>query len=397
MSKARLVITAVIIEGQPVAEVAARYGVHRAWVYKLLARYRAEGPAAFEPRSRRPQTSPTSTPGSVVELVLALRRELAEQGLDPGADTISWHLEHRHSTRVSRATINRILLRAGAVTPEPAKRPKSSYIRFEASMPNETWQSDFTHYRLAGGTDVEILTWLDDHSRYALHLSAHARVTGPIVLATFTHTVAAHGIPASTLTDNAMVYTTRFAGGSGGRNHLEHELRRLHIVQKNSRPAHPTTCGKVERFQQTMKKWLRAQPHQPATIADLQILLARFGDEYNQRRPHRSLPHRATPATAYHARPKASPTADRTSDSHDQVRTDKISKAGNVTLRIAGQLRHIGLGRTYAGTYVLLLIHDLHVRIINAATGELLRELTIDPRRDYQPTGRPPGPPPKKP
>ena len=172
---------------------------------------------------------------------------------------------------LSRATINRILVRAGAVTPDPSKRPRSSYIRFEADQPNETWQSDFTHYRLTlpeggPGQDAEIITWLDDCSRYALHVSAHPRITAPIVLATFRHAADLHGYPASTLTDNGMVYTVRFSGGRGGRTKLEHELRRLGIVQKNSRPNHPTTCGKVERFQQTMKKWLRAQPTQPATI-----------------------------------------------------------------------------------------------------------------------------------
>jgi hypothetical protein len=199
-----------------------------------------------------------------------------------------------------------------------------------------------------------------------------------------------HGYPASTLTDNGMVYTTRFAGGRGGRNHLEHELRRLDIVQKNSRPNHPTTCGKVERFQQTLKKWLRAQPVQPATICELQTLLDRFLKIYNQQRPHRSLPHRATPTTAYQARPKATPTGDRTADRHDRVRHDTVSKTGSVTLRIDGRLRHIGIGRTYARTRVILLVQDLHVRVVNAATGELLRELYIDPRRDYQPRNQTP-------
>ena len=127
-------------------------------------------------------------------------------------------------------------------------------------MPNECWQSDFTHYPLADGTDTEILTWLDDHSRYALSLTAHHRVTGPAVLLAFRAACEQHGIPASTLTDNGMVFTTRLAGGRGGRNALEHELRRLGIKQKNGKPNHPQTQGKVERFQQTMKNWLRAQP-----------------------------------------------------------------------------------------------------------------------------------------
>jgi transposase InsO family protein len=402
MSKARLVITALFVEGQTPSEVARRYGVHRAWVYKLRARYQAEGEAALEPRSRAPKNSPTATPAATVDLVLELRKTLSEQGLDAGADTIGWHLAHHHDVVLSRATINRILTRAGTITPDPAKRPKSSYTRFQADQPNECWQSDFTHYRLTThdpqqGQDVEVITWLDDHSRYVLHCSAHARVTAAVVLATFRGAADLHGCPASTLTDNGMVYTTRFAGGRGGRNHLEHELRERNVVQKNSRPNHPTTCGKVERLQQTLKKWLRAQPLQPTTLAELQTLLDQFTEEYNHRRPHRSLPHHATPATIYAARPKASPATDRTNDTHNRVRRDKISKAGTVTLRVAGRLRHIGIGRTYAGTYVILLIHDLNVRIIDAATGELLRDLIIDPRRDYQPTGKPPGPPPRHP
>jgi transposase InsO family protein len=394
MSKRRLVITAVLA-GQSQSEVARTYGVSQGWISRLMARYRAEGEAAFEPLLRAAKTSPAATRSETVELVLRLRKQLEGAGLDAGADTIGWHLGHHHHTTVSRATINRILVRAGAVTPDPSKRPKSSYIRFEADQPNETWQSDFTHYRLTDGTDVEILTWLDDCSRYALSVTAHTRVTGPVVLATFRKAVANHGVPTSTLTDNGMVFTTRFAGGRGGRNHLETELRELHITQKNGQPNHPQTQGKVERFQQTLKKWLRAQPNQPATIGELQGLIDAFRGEYNHRRPHRSLPHRAAPATVYTTLPKATTGSDRSNDTHHRVRHDKIDKAGSVTLRVAGRLRHIGVGRTYARTDVTLLVQDLHVRIINAATGELLRDLIIDPRRDYQPTGRPPGPPKK--
>ena len=228
-----------------------------------------------------------------------------------------------------------------------------------------------------------------------LSITAHARVTGPIVLAAFKKTVAAYGIPASTLTDNGMVFTTRFSGGKGGRNHLEHELRALNVTQKNGQPNHPQTQGKVERFQQTLKKWLCAQPKQPATLADLQTLLEEFVEVYNTRRPHRSLPHRATPATIYTSLPKATPSTDRSADTHDRVRHDKIDKAGGVTLRVAGRLRHIGVGRTHARTDVILLVQDLHVTVTNAATGEILRDLIIDPRKDYQPTSRPPGPPKK--
>ncbi len=377
MSKARLVITAVVTEGRSQGEVARAYGVSQGWVSRLVARYRAEGESAFEPRSRRPRTSPAAVSDTTVELIIRLRKDLAGQGLDAGPDTICWHLRHHHGVQVSAATISRYLTRHGLVVPEPRKRPKSSYLRFAAELPNECWQSDFTHCRLAGGGDAEVLTWLDDHSRYVLHLTAHARVTGPVVLAAFRAACAAHGIPASTLTDNGTVYTARFVGG---RNGLEHELRRLRIRQKNGKPNHPQTQGKAERFWQTLKKWLAARP-QPGDFGQLQALLDTFTSYYNTRRPHRSLPHRQTPAAAYATRPKASP-GDQAAGSHDRVRADRVDADGKLTLRHAGKLYHIGIGRTHARTRVLMLVRDLHVRVINAATGELLRELTLNPDRD---------------
>ncbi|MGW0229462.1 IS481 family transposase [Actinopolymorpha singaporensis] len=401
MSKARLVITAVVVEGRSQSAVARACGVSQSWVSRLVARYRAQGQAAFEPRSRRPKTSPNAVSSATVELIVRLRKELAEQGLDAGPATICWHLRHHHGVRVSPATVSRYLAKRGMVVPAPHKRPRSSYIRFAADLPNECWQSDFTHYRLtradgSPGGDAEILTWLDDHSRYALSVTAHRPVTGPAVLAAFRQAVVLHGIPASTLTDNGMVFTTRLSGGKG-RNGLETELRKLGVAQKNSRPNHPTTCGKVERFQQTMKKWLRAQPTQPATGTELQALLNAFVDTYNHHRPHRSLPHRSTPHTAYTARPKATPDDDHDTEPHHRLRSDRIDTTGSVTIRHHGRLHHIGIGRTHARTPVHLLVHDRRIRVINAATGELLRELTLDPTKDYQPTGRPPGPKPKRP
>jgi transposase InsO family protein len=332
----RLVITAVVIENRPVRDVAVEYGVSKSWIYLLLDRYRREGEAAFEPRSRRPASSPTAVPAEIVDLIVELREKLAATGLDAGPETIAWHLAHHHGQTVSRATVARYLTKHGLVVPEPNKKPKSSYIRFQAAMPNETWQADFTHHRLTRpdgrpGPDSEILTWLDDCSRFALSVTAHHRVTGPTVLATFRQTVATHGIPASTLTDNGMVFTTRLSQGkigAGTRNGFETELRRLGIVQKNSRPNHPTTCGKVERFQQTMKKWLRGQPDQPTSLAELQALIDAFVEAYNHHRPHRSLEHRATPAAVYTSRPKATPTtADR---DHDTPRPGPRRQGGQV-------------------------------------------------------------------
>jgi transposase InsO family protein len=214
MSKARLIITAVIVQGRSQHEVARACGISQSWVSRLVARYHAEGEAAFQPRSRRPKTSPTAIPPATITLVTELRDKLTSAGLDAGPDTIAWHLAHHHSIRVWAATISRYLTRLGLVTPQPTKRPKASYQRFQAELPNQCWQADFTHYPLASvgdapARDAEVLTWLDDHSRYALDVTAHQPVTGPIVRDRFLAAVARFGTPASTLTDNAMVFTTR--------------------------------------------------------------------------------------------------------------------------------------------------------------------------------------------
>ena len=257
--------------------------------------------------------------------------------------TIQWHLDRHHQVTVSTSTIRRHLIAAGLVAPNPKKKPKSAYIRFEADLPNETWQSDFTHWRLANRVDVEILTWLDDHSRYALSVTAHQPVNGRAVVDTFLATAADQGFPASVLTDNGMVFTTRFAGGRGGRNGLETALAGLGITQKNSRPNHPTTCGKVERFQQTLKQRLREQPR-ARTLPELQAQLDTFTQIYNHERPHTSL-RRRTPAVVYNLLPKTGPAG--TTASHHRIRYDRVDKTGAVTLRYNGRLHHIGIGRAH--------------------------------------------------
>ena len=225
MSKARLVITAVVVQGLGVRETARSYNVSPSWISRLVARYQAEGEVAFEPRSRRPRHQSTAIPAATAELIIRLRRQLTRQGLDAGAHTIAWHLAEQHSLTVSVATIWRTLKRAGLIVSEPKKKPKASYVRFQAEQPNQMWQTDFTHYRLtrpdrSPGADVEILCFLDDHSRYALSVTCHQPVTGPAVIAAFRQAVADQGIPASVLSDNGMVYTTRFAGGRAGRDTL---------------------------------------------------------------------------------------------------------------------------------------------------------------------------------
>ena len=393
MSKRQQVILSVVLEGRTQADVARSYQVSKATVSRWVARYRNDGEAAFEPRSRRPNSSPTRLTDELIELVVNLRDRLHAAGLDAGPATIAWHLEHHHGDiTVSIATIRRYLISAGRITPNPRKRPRSSFIRFQAELPNQMWQSDMTHWTLHDGTDSEILTWLDDHARYALSVTAHRTVTAPIVVTTFDTTCDQHGHPASVLTDNGLYYTARFSrGGINGPNRFEQHLIELGIQQKHSRPNHPTTCGKVERFQLTLKKWLNRQPH-AHTIAELQTQLNTFSELYNHHRPHRSL-NRRTPHTTYTTLPKATP--GNPSDTW-RTRHDRVDTTGRVTLRHNGHLHHIGIGRAHAGTPIVMLTHNLEIRIINTTTGELLRALTLDPTRNYQPTGNPRNPPPKR-
>ena len=382
MSKRQQIVLSITVQHLSQADTARLYGVSEATVSRLMARWRAEGDAAFELRSRRPHTSPQAISDAVVDLIVNLRGELVAEGWDAGPETIAAKLEQRHGIVVSVATIRRRLVAAGLIQPQPRKRPKSSYIRFEAELPNECWQTDFTHWRLADGTDSEVITWLDDHSRYALSVTAHKAITGKIVIDTFTGTGEDAGLPASVLSDNGLVYTTRFAGGRGGRNHLEVLLAELGITQKHSKPNHPTTCGKVERFQQTMKRWLTAQPR-ARTLVELQEQLDKFRVAYNEHRPHRSLARR-TPAVVYNLLPKTGP-GDNGAGDHYRVRRDKVHTNGAVSYRRGGRMHHIGLGRQHATKRVVILSIGLDIRVIDQATGELLRHLELDPTKDYQP------------
>jgi transposase InsO family protein len=392
MSLAELVITSVTVEGRTKSEVARDYKVCRYWVHQLVRRYEAEGEAAFQPRSRRPHTSPQAVGGEVEDRVVRLRKELSKRGLDAGAETIRSHLQRDPGIdRVPAvSTIWRILTRRGFVTPQPHKRPKSAGTRFCAAMPNERWQADITHWQLADGTSVEILNIEDDHSRLDVASDARLTTSGDDVVTGFRRAFRRYGVPARVLTDNGAVFTGK--PRRGGRVALELELDLLGVRLDHCRAYHPQTCGKVERFHQTQKKWLAAQP--PArTLAQLQRQLDRFRRYYNTVRPHRAIG-RHTPAEAYDARPKARPTGPIIKP-HYRVRRDRVDDGGVITLRHDSRLRHIGLGAEHRRKRVLALIADLHVRVIDAETGELLRELTLDSRRDYQPLGRPPGPPKK--
>jgi transposase InsO family protein len=377
MSRARVAVLKVTTHQLSVTRAAAEYGYSRRQLHRLLARYREGGLDAVEPRSRRPASNSAATPDSVRERIVDLRLQLTKDGLDAGPITIAWHLAQEGHHPPSTSTIRRILHAAGLVVPEPRKRPRSSYHHFVAAQPNECWQSDFTHWRLADGRDVEILNWLDDHSRMLLGCTAHTSVTGDIVTAQFLAAADEHGLPASTLTDNGLVYTARFRGG---RNAFEYLLAVLGITQKNGHPGHPQTQGKIERFHQTLKRWLTKQ--QPAaTLHDLQHQLDQFRKIYNEQRPHRQLDRR-TPACAYLARPKATPPGHR-QPGHYRLRYDILDTLGKMSFRRAGRMHHLGIGAAHAGKRVLAIADNTTVTVIELHTGEILATNTIDPTKTY--------------
>jgi transposase InsO family protein len=384
MSKAQLVITAVVLEGRSKTQVARDYDMSRQWVHQLVSRYHKEGAAAFEPRSRRPQRHPHAISGELEDRIVRLRKTLVKAGYDAGATTIAEHLARDLDvTKVpALSTIWRILARRGFITPQPHKRPRSAWKRFTAAQPNQLWQADATHWHLADGTEAEILNLLDDHSRLIVASLARPTMTGPDVVDTFLAAFAHLGTPAAVLTDNGAIFTA--TPRRGGRSALQVVLGELGINYINSRPYHPQTCGKVERFHQTLKKRLAAIP--PArSITELQTQLDEFTTYYNTIRPHRAIDRR-TPLHAFDARPKAFPTGYHIPP-HYRVRHDRIDAAGVITIRYNSRLHHIGLSKRRRGTHVLVLINDRDIRVLDRNTGTLIRKLILDPTRDYQPRG----------
>src|SRR5918996_1202061 len=260
MGMGRYLVEAHLREGRSVAELAETHGVHRSWIHKLLARYRAEGDAGLETRSRRPHTSPSAVPTELEDEIVLLRKTLSEDGLDAGAVTIHWHLARRHQQAPSVSSIWRVLTRRGCVTPQPRKRPRSSFVRFEADLPNECWQSDMTHWSIADGVHVEIVNIIDDHSRLCVASQARSVARATDVAEIFIAAAQRHGTPAAVLSDNGCIYTAKHRGG---KVIMETLLETLGVTYKHSRPYHPQTCGKVERFHQTLKKFLARQDPAP--------------------------------------------------------------------------------------------------------------------------------------
>ncbi len=378
MDKGRFLIETHLRTGRSIKELAEAHDVSESWLFKLLRRYRLEGPAGLEPRSRRPKTSPTRIADLYEDEIVRTRKELAEGGFDAGAETIHFHMATPGRTVPSVSTIHRVLVARGFVTPEPHKRPKSSWTRFVAEFPNECWQADVTHVEVADGVVYEVLNIIDDHSRLCVASRVFVTTTGPDVVRTLHRAAETWGYPQRFLTDNGRIFTTPMGSGVGV---MEAELLSLGIGTSHGRPYHPQTQGKVERFHQTVKKYLAKQ--EPASTKKLLVgQLNRFVSYYNTERPHRGISRRR-PIDAFGAREKAGPIGECIDATGYRIRHDKVARGGSVTLRYKGKLHHIGVGHAYEGWRVILLVAGLDVRILGL-DGSPLRHLTLDPSVNYQ-------------
>lgn len=362
-----------------VAEFCRDRKISRQTFYKYRRRYQAGGLEALESLSRAPRGRPGRTSVEIEDKIVALRKELNDRGVDAGPATIQWHLGRGSVKPVpSEATIWRILDRRGFIVHEPRKRPKSSWCRFEAGAPNELWQADATKWVVADHTGlIEIINYLDDHSRVLMRAKAVEAATVGTTWEAFSEAVHQWGLPAGHLSDNGLNFSGKLRGFEVA---FEANLRAAGVRQITSSPGHPQTCGKVERFQQTEKKWLRAQP-MAANLDELQQQLDTFADYYNQQRPHRGIG-RITPWERWQATPPittigtALPGPRRTTE----VTVDERGVAGDRPWQI-----HIGV--THAGKPARILFDDTHAAVY--IDGSLIRHLKLDTTRRYQPSGLP--------
>jgi transposase InsO family protein/transposase-like protein len=375
--------TALVGQVDNVAKFCADHMISRQTFYKWRRRFEADGLQGLHERSRRPHTATGQTPAAVEEVVLRKRKQLIESGCDHGAQSIRWELEKDPTIAFvvpAVATIWRILVRHGAITPTPRKRPKSADRRFTFARPNECWQSDWTHWQLAGGITAAIAGSLDDHSRYLTGLRAMAGdANGEFVWSVMLSAIDECGIPALSLTDNGRAYNQSRLGWE---TRFETNLRALGTKSIASRPYHPQTCGKIERFWQTLKKWLAA--HDPAaTVEELNELLEQFRQYYNHERRHRAL-RGATPAEAFAATAKARP-ADRPLPAPVFVGREVVNAYGGIN---TGRYR-VSVGVRWSGHACDFVVDGDHIVIFSGH--RLVRELVADPGRRHQPTKRQPG------
>jgi transposase InsO family protein len=381
MSLKAVAAVVAVAEGSSVnvSAVCRAEGCSRKTFYKWVNRYREGGLDGLVDRSTRPHRSPGQIDTGVEDEIVRLRKELADAGLDHGATTIEWHLGRRGGQVPSVAGIHRVLVRRGLVVPQPSKRPKSSWNRFEAAAPNERWQIDAMDWVVATGL-VRVFNLVDDHSRVAIGSRAVPEATTEAAWATFSHAAARWGLPAGVLSDNGLCFSGKLRGFEVL---FEANLRDAGIRPSTGRPYHPQTTGKVERFQQTLKKWLRRQPL-AADVAELQAQLDVFCEIYNHQRPHQGIG-RQIPIVRWNAGLPAQP-ATGPLNHPEFAATRRVDAAVASDGAVSADYFVIHLGVEWAGLDAVVLLDTEHATVI--IDGQLVRHLALDRTRRYQPSGR---------
>ena len=370
-------LRAVLAAGLPirVTEVCAELEISRESFYKYKRRWEAEGPAGLVERSRRPHHSPGLIDAALEDEIVRLRKTLK---IDNGAKAIGYHLARSGWPVPAVGTIHRALVRRGMVVPQPEKRPRSSWQRFEWPQPNSAWQIDATRWALRSGREIWVMDILDDQSRLVVAARVCGGPTGDAAWGAFCDGTSRYGLPAHVMSDNGTCFTARFL--SGGEAAFERDLRSVGVRHIRSTPGHPQTCAKIERFHQTLKRALRAQPL-AKTHRELQRQLDDYVAFYNQQRPHSSL-NGATPAERWSTSEPAEPGEPITDTPHASLH--HVLQNNNV---ISWGKHRIAVGPGLAGQQLLVIARDDDLAVFGP-TG-LIRRLKLDRTRNYQPVDNP--------
>ena len=380
MEKRLAMLAASELPGVQVTALCAELGISRQTFYRLRRRVAEEGPRGLAPRSRRPHVSPGQVPAALEDEIVRLRKTLP---LDNGAQSIVYELARTGWAVPAVATVHRVLVRRGQVVAQPQKRPHRAGHRFEYATPNECWQIDATHWDLANGRVGWIMNLLDDHSRLAAASLAGSGPTGDLAWAAFTAAAGRLGVPQRMLSDNGLCFSTARRGLNPC--DFQANLGALGVTAITARPYHPQTCGKVERFHQTQKKWLARQPL-ARSITGLQHQLDTFRAYYNHDRPHRSLGG-VVPTERWHAQPPATPGEPYQAEPAPllEIRSTVPTTTGLVTIG-----RHVvHIGAEWSGRPLSTVRYGHRLVILNGPT--LIRAVTLNPGQRYYGSGLPRG------
>lgn len=357
-----------------VTQVCVENEISRQTYYRYQRRFRAEGLTGLTERSRAPHRRPTQTGEVMVELICKARKQLEVEGWDNGAVSIRSRLLFDGFDPPSARTVHRVLVRAGMVEPDPAKRPRSSYRRFVFPASDDCWQIDAFEVELgdADASVVVVFQLLDDHSRYDLGDLAWPLETTQGAWVCVAAAIERYGLPKMVLSDNGLAFT---GNRVGTHVRFEHNLAALGVKTIHSRPFHPQTNGKNERGHQTLQRWLRARPT-PTNLTELQTLLEQYRVLYNHR-PHQALGGR-TPLEQRALGRRTTPLPDPDPTPLTFATSATIDARGYLNI----QAMRVPLGREYAGRTVSTFLTGDALLVFYL--DYLIYDATIDRRRKIQ-------------